>query len=139
MYLTQKTREALLDLINERNFPEDVHFEVSDYGDAGCLVQVQASNQAAVRRVRGAFPGVIWEKSYSTRCQWWEYNGKITPTLSIQVYACKEAPPTCRAIEEEVEVEKLVPESATPITYVRKKVLEKRVRWECGSDSVVQA
>jgi hypothetical protein len=105
-----------------RPIPEDVDVNIWEGGD----VMVQASTQDAVQRFRAAFPGTIWTKRYSEDCQWWEYIA-LVGDIHVNIFACYEAPPTCRAIEEEVEVEKQVP---TGFTTVRVK--EKRVRWECG-------
>ena len=145
MRINEQTRPVIEWLLSLAEWP-DAYFDFSvDYFHVGDesferpIVQVQASTREAVRRVRAVFPGVMWQKN---RTDWsdWEYTA-IVPVrgvrrrsfgehgVKIHIYACKEAPPACKAIEEEVEVEKQV-----PVAFETVKVKEKRIRWECPEE-----
>lgn len=126
MQLNEKTR-ATLDVMLSRRVPEDVYFDIDNEGS----VRAQAKDQDAVRRFRAAFPGIVWKKSFSEGCNWWEYDGTAPEGFAINIYACSEAPPTCKAIEEEYEAEERV-----PVRFETRTVTKKRVRWDCGADEV---
>lgn len=115
----------LRDGVLER-LPEEQHFDVGFNAD----VSFQCNTQEEVRTVRAAFPGVIWTKAYvESGCNWWEYSGR-TEDYSVKIYAVYEAPPTCRAIEETVMVEREV-----PVAFETQIVPEKRIRWDCSGDT----
>jgi hypothetical protein len=124
MYVNEKSLHALGVLLPViRLLPEHTSIDV---GIDGALL-FQARTQEQVRGIRGAFPGVVvWTKQYSESLQWWEYTTAIDG-VPICIYAVREGPPTCRRIEEEVEVEREV-----PVAFEKQMVVEKRVRWECG-------
>src|ERR1700675_1610656 len=68
-------------------------------------VMFQASTQAEVRAIRACYPGVVWKKEFTEGgCNWWEYRTTYNG-INLRIYAVKEAPPTCHAIEEEKWVE----------------------------------
>ncbi len=85
------------------------------------------ATQADVRAIRAAFPGTIWTKRYEQECGWWSYTGTSPAGHAVAIFACREAPPTCRAIVEMVEVEEQV-----PVKFETRLVTKERVRWECG-------
>lgn len=121
--LTDEKREAaqraamLLDRV-----PTDTWVELHDDE-----LRFQASSQAAVREVRRRFPGVFWTKEWAESCGWWTYRGEFRG-VRIHIYAVSEAPPTCHAVEETVEVEEpvMVPTGET------RKVTRTKLKWICA-------
>jgi hypothetical protein len=105
--------------------PNDQHFEL-EFNDNDNAIEFQCDTQIRVRRLRACFPGTVWQKSYSASCQWWEYATEYAG-VKLRIYAVKEAPPSCRAIEEEVEVNEEV-----PVTFETRVVKKKIIRWDCG-------
>ena len=124
MYVNEKSLHALGVLLPViRLLPPDTLVSISVEG----VLLFHASTQEKVRGIRSTFPGaVVWTKQYSESLQWWEYTTAIDG-VPICIYAVREGPPTCRRIEEEVEVEREV-----PVAFEKQMVVEKRVRWECG-------
>ena len=49
--------------------PDDEHFGVSWAGE----LEVQAHTQEKVQELRAFFPGVVWKRTWSKGCGWWEY------------------------------------------------------------------
>jgi hypothetical protein len=47
----------------------------------------------------------------------------------LRIFGCYEAPPTCRAIEEEYETTEKV-----PVAWEEQTVTKTRVRWECDDN-----
>jgi hypothetical protein len=137
MYMNEKTIPVMKYLLRLL-FPDGCDVDVQSDGN----VQIQAHTQAAVRAVRACFPGVIWQKQYSA-CDWWEYNGKVgkrmfRPAFKIHIYACREAPPTCHAVVEKVEVEELVPVGADPRPLEKRIVVKEKTRWVCSDNDKVE-
>jgi hypothetical protein len=114
----------LLPLILE--MPDGQYLDLN-WDGASVAIHLQCQTQAEVKAARAMFPGAIWRKSYSGGAMnWWEYNGDWSGTR-IKIYACQEAPPTCRMVSREVEVEEQV-----PIEYETRMVTKTVVEWECG-------
>lgn len=124
MIINQKTRELLPRLLPKLlELPEGQHFDVRFDG----YLEMQCWTQAAVKAARACFPGVVWAKSYEGgELDWWEYRG-LWGGVPVKIYACQEAPPTCRLIEEEIEVEEEV-----PVAWEKKPVKKVVAKWECG-------
>lgn len=132
MRLTHEAREILRAVLAIEDFPEDVYVDLAT-ADVGCL-QLQATTQDEVRRVRAVFPTVHrWKKTPPGNFSWWQYTGENTdrdsPIRTVHIYACREAPPTCRAIEETVTVREKV-----PVTFEDRDVTKTVIRWECGGE-----
>ena len=125
MKLNDTTKPILMALLYHK-VPPEAFFDVSSAG----IIEFQAADQAAVQEIRAAFPGTFWQKEYSESVNWWEYNGKTLSGLCIHIYACRQAPPACRAIVETDETEEEV-----PVQFETRTVIKERVRWECGSDA----
>ena len=124
--IVTKANLALFDRIRPvlEALPEGTPFDVNF---AGADVAIQAPRQKNVRAIRAAFPGVtVWVKQYIETLQKWEYTTAYEG-LSVLLYACAEAPPTCKAIEEEYEEEEKV-----PVQWETRLVTKKRVRWDCN-------
>jgi hypothetical protein len=92
-----------------------------------CL-QIITDTQSETTAARQAFPGTIWKKLHNETLGWWEYESDYNG-FHIHIYGCKEAPASCRAIEEEVEVEEEV-----PVAFETRKVMKKKLRWECAPE-----
>ena len=108
--------------------PDGQHFDL-DWNGVTVVVEMQCRNQAEVKAVRAKFPGAIWKKSYSGYdMNWWEYDCAWNGT-PIHIYACREAPPMCRMVSREVEVEELV-----PVEFEARMVPKTVVEWECGEE-----
>jgi hypothetical protein len=106
--------------------PDGQHFDLN-WDGVSVAVHMQCSTQAEVKAARATFPGVAWRKSYEGgSCGWWAYNGSWNGTL-VHIYACREAPPTCRMVSREVEVEEDV-----PVEFEKRMVTKTVVEWECG-------
>ena len=113
-----------------RRLPVGQHFDVDS---DGAKIGFQAHDQKAVREVFAAFPGAIWKKTYHADLAWWDYDCKYEG-FRLHIYACAEAPPTCRAIIEDYQVEELVPIGRVNVEYEKKMVTKQRIRYECGPD-----
>ena len=112
-----------------RRLPVDQHYQVALDGQR---LELVVHNQTDTHAAMAAFPGIFWHKSVNEYANWWEYRGAYQG-IEIKLFGCTEAPPTCRAIEEEYEVEVDVP-TATE----RRTVTRKRTRWECAEDGAVK-
>jgi hypothetical protein len=129
MRLDETTKTALNVLLAVA-FPADVYFDIDGEGN----VNAQCATQDQVRRARVSFGGgVVWEKTYSEGCGWWEYRASVPQGFKVYLYACKEGPASCRAIEEEVEVEEKV-----PVQYETRTVKKKVIRWDCSGGTEAQ-
>jgi hypothetical protein len=127
MKMTARTREILAVLLT-MDVPEDIYISVEfpiDYD-----LSAQCNSQADVRRFRALFPGTFWRKIRPSPGGSWSYTGAAPNGWSIYIYACAEAPPACRAIDEEIEVEEDV-----PVTFERRTVRKMVRRWECPEDA----
>ena len=125
MHFTKAAKSTLKYLL-KLDVPESAYIDVDTDG----YIAAQCPTQAAVREFRAAFGGgVVWTKAYDEAMQWWTYDATLPSDIQMHVYACKEAPPMCKAIVEEIEVEEKV-----PMKWVTKVVKKKRARWECGGD-----
>jgi len=130
MRLTEATTKTLRTLIDIQ-FPEDIYFDICSAG----IVDTQCYTQDEVRRARAAFGGgVVWNKEWVADCGWWEYTAKVPQGFTVNIYACRESPPTCKAIEETYEEEEKV-----PVAFETKMVTKKRIRWDCSGGQEVQA
>jgi|SRR5437016_12242393 len=124
MRLTAAAKSTLKYLL-AIDVPESTWIDV----DPGGHISAQCPTQLDVRGLRAAFgAGVVWKKAYAEESAWWTYDTTLPGGIQVHVYACKEAPPTCKAIVEEIEVEEKV-----PVEWVTKVVKKERVRWDCGS------
>ena len=136
MRLTPAVKRLLPELLPLLlQMPDGQHFDLSDTSLGGPLeLSFQCDKQADVQRVRVHFPGVIWKKSFSEgyNTDWWEYRA-AWKGIKLHIYACREAPPTCQRIEEEVEVEE-----AVPVAYETRTVKKTVVRWLCPEDAAGQ-
>ena len=103
-----------------------VTIQISSKGITTIQAGAQAGNQREVRELMSLLPHTIWKKNYREDCQWWEYNGNCDG-IKVNIYACSEAPPTCKAVEETYEVEE-----AVPVAFETRTVTKKRMRWDCG-------
>ena len=125
MHFTEKAKSTLEYLL-KLAVPESVYIEVDTNGH----MAAQCPTQSIVREFRAAFgAGVVWKKAYQQGNECWTYDATLPNGIEVHVYACLEAPPTCKAIVEEIEVEEKV-----PVEWVTKVVKKERVRWECGGD-----
>jgi hypothetical protein len=108
--------------------PDGIHFDTK-LGDKP-TVQFIANTQKDVAAVRGFFPGALWKKRHDDGFGWWEYDADWNG-ISINIYGCREAPPTCRAIEETIIVKERV-----PVTFEEREVEKKVIRWDCSQEEV---
>jgi hypothetical protein len=70
---------------------------------------------------------MFWKKEFNKACDWWEYRSKYKG-LAIRIYACNEAPASCKAITEVRTVTEQV-----PLTFGTRVVTkEVVVGWDCG-------
>lgn len=126
MSYTGASLKALMPILT--TMPEGIHFATKLGGKLG--IDFQAGTQEQVARIRAHFPGVVWNKRHEPNPGWWEYDGDWNG-LHVHIYACREAPPTCRAIEETVIVKERV-----PVTFEERDVEKKVVRWDCSQETV---
>ena len=127
MHFTAKAKSTLEYLLR-LDVPESAFIDVDTDG----RVAAQCATQAAVRELRAAFgAAVVWIKAHANDMQWWTYDTTLPNGIAVHVYACREAPPTCKAIVEEIEVEEKV-----PVEWVTKVVKKERVRWDCSGEEV---
>ena len=129
MRLSDETKHVLRTML-AIDFPSDIYFDVDSAG----TVEAQCHTQDEVRRARVAFGGgVVWEKKWHEDCRWWSYHALVPQGFRVDLYACREAPASCTAIEEEYEAEENV-----PVQFERRTVTKKRLRWDCSGGSEVQ-
>jgi hypothetical protein len=128
MYLSAEIKDQLPVVFNIlTNLPDDCHVSLdSRYDTNGLEVRLQANDQNEVRRWRRHFPRAVWKKTYSESLKWWEYE-TTDEGIRIEIYGCTEAPPSCRMVSREVEVEEDV-----PVQFEKRKVTKTVVEWECG-------
>lgn len=95
----------------------------------------QASGQAEVKEIRRAFQAAIWNRKYNKGLDWWEYKVRFENfdgdmDLRVRLYACHEAPPSCKIIWGTRTVKKEVP------VEVREEEVEERyvAGWDCGKE-----
>lgn len=107
--------------------PDGQRFDLN-WDGVTVAVHLQCATQAEVKAARATFPGVVWKKGYQGLygLNWWEYDGDWLGT-PVHIYACREAPPTCRMVSREVDVEEQV-----PIAFEARMVTKTVVEWECG-------
>ena len=118
--------ENFMDLVALiHRLPVGQHFAI---GSDGKRLEMQASDQKKVKAIMTLFPGCIWKKSNRKDLQWWEYDSECNG-VKLHIYACRQAPPTCKAVEEEYETEERV-----PIKYETRRVVKTRTRWICPDD-----
>ena len=106
--------------------PDGIHWDVSESQG----LQFQAATQEKVQELRALFPGVVWKRTWGEKggtCKWWEYTCTYQG-LKVEIYACRENPPQCRARYEVRVVEKQIADTFHTET-VEEKVL---VGWDCG-------
>lgn len=110
----------IVDLFSD--LPNGVIASIVDSG-----IVVQAHNRAAAQQIRSCFPGLFWRKLSPdvTKLSWWEEEA-YSKGVRINIYAIQEAPPSCKAIEEEYEEEEKV-----PTAFETRMVTKTRTRWEC--------
>ena len=111
-------------LVLARKLPEHVYFSMDTPG----VLQMQCYNQKSVKEVMKALDAGIWRKQYSKGCKWWDYYGE-KDGITLVIIACKEAPPTCKAIKVKKIVKKQVP---TAFEEVEEEV--EVLEWDCGQD-----
>lgn len=113
----------LLELVL-RGLPAGTPFENSKFGK---VVSFQAETQVEVSGLQLFFPGTFWAKKFIEKCKWWEYE-TIYRGWQVRIYACREAPPTCKAITEKRIIVKQI-----PVTF-REELVEQEVivGWRCG-------
>lgn len=105
--------------------PEGIYFGVEKN-----LIDFQAPTQELVKKVRNAFPGIIWKKEWKQVYSWWEYTSSYNG-VKLKMYNVKEAPKTCKAITEKKIVEQKIP-TAWRIEKIEKDVI---VGYDCGPEN----
>lgn len=94
-------------------------------------IEFQCATQDEVKALRACFPGAIWHKTWEPDVKWWTYRATIKDAngepINLYIYACREAPPTCKAIVEKVVVMRQV-----PVAFEEREVIEERITWDCG-------
>jgi len=93
-------------------------------------LRMQAPTQAEVRAVRAAFPGAIWKKQFQSGLNWWRYDTRVGD-VELAIIACREAPPTCKAVKKTRLVAKQVP--IGEVQYETREVEEEYVEWDCSN------
>jgi hypothetical protein len=111
-----------------KNVPDGVYF---NFGYDGGL-QLEARTQEDVKKIRTAIRGSVWKKNFVDYSQQWEYTTKTRSGVNVRIYGVKEGPAQCKMVEEIVMEEREVP--AAPITYVKKMIEVKKVRYICPDD-----
>lgn len=105
-----------------------------DNGISLKTIGIQGATQEEVRAIRARFPGVFWAKEYDNELNWWRYKGTYRD-WQIRIYACKEAPPTCRAITQtRKRVEKIPIFEGEPKYETREVEETVIVGWDCSGD-----
>lgn len=126
MRMSARAKEVLAVLL-KLDLPEDVYFDIDT---AMYDVHAQCQTQEQLRRFCQAFPGTFWAKAFDETLRWWEYTGKTPDGILVNIYACREAPPMCKAVEETYEVEESV-----PVKFETQLVTKTRIRYECPDDT----
>ena len=125
MHMNEKLRERFAEITRLLfMLPDEQWVEIKDDGS----LYFQCNTQEAVRHLRECFPGTVWDKRRDEYNNWWEYTGKYQGTR-LHIYACREAPPTCKAIVKVIEVEEQV-----PVQFETRRVKKEVVTWDCGKE-----
>jgi hypothetical protein len=96
-------------------------------------LSLEADTQAEVRAIRSAFRGVVWKKKFTEWSNSWQYTGKTRNGVEVVITGCKEGPPACKMVEEVVMEERSV-----PVTYEKKMVEVKKVKYICPDGDKVR-
>ena len=102
--------------------PDGQHFDLSPNG-----FEFQCYDQASCAALRKTLPHGIWKKEFVVDCGWWAYT-MTYKGIGLRIYACREAPKTCKAIFAEKQVVERVATGYTD-RVVTKQVI---VGWDCG-------
>src|SRR5690349_18665733 len=76
-------------------------------GSDNVELRVHAGSQDTVRQIRSVLPIRKWNKEYVESCDWWEYKA-LYQGVNVRLFACKEAPRTCRRVERKVLIKEQV-------------------------------
>jgi len=129
--LIKKELEYLVPVLT--HLPDGQHVDIEEH-DNEIRIGMQCWTQAEARATRRCFPGTTWEKRYQAGdLNWWEYHGKWNG-LVLKIYACHEAPPTCRMSKRIVEVEERI-----PIEFETRMVPKVVIEWKCDGEVVEEA
>jgi hypothetical protein len=130
MTVNEKTIETITKSIRYlKNIPSGTYF---GFNYAGSL-NFDAKTQAEVRAIRSAFRGVVWKKKFIEWANAWQYTGKTRSGVEVVITGCTEGPPACKMVEETVMEERSV-----PVTYEKKMVEVKRVKYICPDGDKVR-
>lgn len=116
---TIETLEKCLPML--RRLPEDLYFVLKENS-----IEFLEESQAAVERIRAAFPAV-WKRTWSDDHEWWEYSAEFGG-LRLRIYTVKEAPARCKAITEKRIIKKKVPIEFEEV----EEEVEVVVGWDCN-------
>lgn len=131
MILTPKLKAALPDLLPILlSLPDDTPVE-PHFGNAD--LAIQCYSQERVKELRSCFFGTIWTKKPNEFTGKWEYRTTWNG-LAILLYACQEAPPSCRAVTRTVTVKRSV-----PVAFEEREVEESVTEWHCGDEEASDA
>jgi len=96
-------------------------------GSAKSSLSIQAKTQADVKRVRAALGG-LWKKNPSG--VQWEYRTTLGD-IAVHIYACDEAPATCKAVTKTRLATRQVP--VGDVQYETREVEEEYTEWDCSN------
>lgn len=110
--------------------PEWAFWNIDFNGMERQNLEIQAASQEKARELRQVLLIPHWKKEFSQSLNWWEWIAEIGE-LRVRIYACKEAPPTCKLIEEEYTTTERV-----PVAFEEREVVKTRKRWDCTPSEV---
>ena len=121
--------EKLVSII--RAIPAGTYFSIPT--PDGDVLNFMVFTQADVRALMSALPHAFWKKEFYEGTGSWRYKAQYEE-IHFKILGVQEAPPTCKAIEEEYEVEEKVIVNPDDIEYETKTVTKTRIRYECGDE-----
>ncbi len=97
-------------------------------------LEFQATTRKELNRVRDIINKAAqltepWKKEYNDGCRWWEYTNETAYGLKLRIYADAEGPQSCTRVETIETVEENV-----PVTFEKRLVERKVVKWECPEE-----
>ena len=92
-------------------------------------ISMQAHTCEQVQATRKLFPPAVWKRTWNKSGGWWFYEATIEG-VRLDIYACSEAPPQCKAIMEKRTVTRQVPTAYEEVTEEQEVI----VGWDCGGE-----
>lgn len=137
-------RNALLTAMDlAERLPEGINAGIEQCVDGIVRLRIQGHTLYDTALIRQSLHlSGAWTKIHSDMCDWWEFV-KEYAGVRINIYACREAPKTCRKVDKVIEVDEQVPVRfedqvqtvQVPVEFETRRVQKTFSEWVCdGAD-----